>query len=88
MDPKMMMFIASVVGASVGVFYISGVGPLNNYGQFLALFALAGAGAANIVLMIVVRVFDWLKAEPAKKAENSMEEKPEVVVQKTDDVSQ
>ena len=71
MDPKMMMFIASVVGALVGVFYISSVGPLNNYGAFLALFALAGVGAANLVLMLVVRVFDWLKAEPAKKEESS-----------------
>jgi hypothetical protein len=60
-DSKLMMIAASFIGASVGVSYVASVKPLNNYFIFMALFALVGAAVVNVVLLVGVKFYDWLK---------------------------
>jgi hypothetical protein len=60
-DSKMMLLAASFLGALIGIYYIVTVNPLDNYFVFVALFALIGVGVANAVMLVVVRVYDWLK---------------------------
>jgi len=59
-DVKMMMLVASILGASVGVYLTTAVNPLNNYFYFMALFAIIGAGLANVVLLVLVKTYKWL----------------------------
>ena len=59
-EAKTLMLIASILGASVGVFLTTVVNPLNNYFYFMALFAVIGAGLGNVVLLVLVKTYDWL----------------------------
>ena len=57
----MWMLIASIMGASLGLYYSSVVNPLNDYFIFLALFAVIGVGAGNVVLLVLYKVYVFLK---------------------------
>lgn len=59
---KMMMLVASVFGALLGVFYVAMVNPLNNYLVIMGLFAVIGVGVSNVVLVALYRIYEWLKA--------------------------
>ena len=59
-DAKIMMLAASILGALVGVYLTTAVNPLNNYFYFMALFAIIGAGFANVVLLALVKIYLWL----------------------------
>jgi len=59
-EAKMLMLLASILGASIGVFWTSVINPLNNYFYFMTLFAIVGAGLANVILLILVKIYDWL----------------------------
>jgi hypothetical protein len=60
-NPKAWMLLASIMGASVGIYYTSGVNPLNNYFIFLALFVVIGVGVGNVVLLVLYKVYVFLK---------------------------
>jgi hypothetical protein len=59
--PKTMMLIASIIGAMVGIYYSIIANLLNNYFIFMALFAMAGVGAANLILLAVAEVQNYLR---------------------------
>jgi hypothetical protein len=59
-DKITMMLAASILGALVGVYLTTVANPLNNYFYFMALFAIIGAGLANVVMLILVKVYVWL----------------------------
>jgi len=61
-NPKIMMVIASLMGALAGIYYTTAVNPLNSYILFMALFAMAGIAAGNLVLLIIVEVYGWLRS--------------------------
>jgi hypothetical protein len=56
-----MMLIASVIGALAGVYYSIVVNPLNNYFVFMALFAMVGVGVANVVLLVLYGIYEWVE---------------------------
>jgi hypothetical protein len=60
-NPKTWMLIASILGASAGIYDVSVVAPLNNYFLFMALFVVIGVGVANVVLFVLYKVYEWLK---------------------------
>ena len=55
------MLIASVMGASAGIYVTSMADPLNNYFIFMALFGVIGVGVANVVLLALYKIYGWLK---------------------------
>ena len=55
------MLLASIIGASTGIYYTSAVNPLNNYFIFLALFVVIGVGVGNVVLLVLYKVYVFLK---------------------------
>ncbi len=71
-NPTKMMLIASLMGTLAGIYYTTAANPLNNYFIFMALFALTGVAAANIVLLILVEIYAWLRNNNsnAKKTQN------------------
>ncbi len=71
------MFAASVIGALLGVYYLTSYRPLVHYGEFAVLFALLGVAIGNVALMVMVRVYDWLKVEENKTRTVAVEEKSE-----------
>ena len=60
-NPKTWMLLASILGASVGIYAVSVAAPLNNYFLFMALFVVIGVGVANVVLLVLYKVYEWLK---------------------------
>ncbi len=58
---KTAMLIASVVGSLAGIYYTLTLNPLNNYFIFAVLFALIGIGVANVVMLVLYKVYEWLK---------------------------
>ena len=60
-NPKTWMLIASILGASAGIYAVSVAAPLNNYFLFMALFVVIGVGVANVVLLVLYKVYEWLK---------------------------
>jgi hypothetical protein len=56
------MIIASVFGAAAGIYYSSTLNFVNNYLVFVALLALIGIGVANLVLLVLWEVNNWLKS--------------------------
>jgi multisubunit Na+/H+ antiporter MnhC subunit len=60
-NPKTWMLIASVMGASAGIYVTSMADPLNNYFIFMALFGVIGVGVANVVLLALYKIYEWLK---------------------------
>jgi hypothetical protein len=60
-NPRTMMLIASVMGVLVGFFVVAQLNPLNNFYVFVGLFAMTGVGVANLVLLVVYAVYQWLK---------------------------
>jgi hypothetical protein len=61
MNPKTMMFIASVFGAWAGVLFIAAAHPANNYFIFMGLFALLGVGAGNLCLLLLYKIYESLR---------------------------
>ena len=61
-NPKIMMLIASLMGALAGIYYTTAVNPLNNYFIFMGLFAMAGIAAAYFLLLIIFEVYGWLRS--------------------------
>jgi hypothetical protein len=59
-DAKTIMLVASILGALVGVYLTTAANPLNNYFYFMTLFAIIGAGLANVVLLALVKIYSWL----------------------------
>jgi hypothetical protein len=59
-DTITMMLAASILGALVGVYLTTMANPMNNYFYFMALFAIIAAGLANVVLLVVVKIYCWL----------------------------
>lgn len=55
-NPKIMMFVASIVGALFGILYISRVKPGYDYFVWLGLFAIIGVGVGNLVLLILFEI--------------------------------
>ena len=60
-NPKTWMLLASIMGASAGIYYTSVVNPLTNYFIFLALFVVIGVGVSNVVLLVLYKVYVFLK---------------------------
>ena len=60
-DLMIAMLLASVVGASAGIYYVSILNPLNNYFLFMALFGMVGICVANLVLLALYEAYRWLK---------------------------
>jgi hypothetical protein len=60
-DAKTAILIASILGASAGIYYLATLNPLNNYLVFVALFALIGIGVANVILLVICRIYDLVK---------------------------
>ena len=56
MNPKILMVIASIIGALFGILYISAVKPGYDYFVWLGLFAVTGVGAGNLVLLILYEI--------------------------------
>ena len=56
MNPKIMMVIASILGALFGILYISEVKPGYDYFVWLGLFAVIGVGAGNLALLILYEI--------------------------------
>jgi len=59
-NAKTMMLAASILGALLGVYLTTSANPQNNYFYFIALFAIIGAGLANVVLLVLVKIYWWL----------------------------
>jgi uncharacterized membrane protein (DUF373 family) len=55
-----LMLIASFMGALIGIYYNVAANPFNNYFIFAALFAMAGVAAANLMLLVLVELYEWL----------------------------
>jgi uncharacterized membrane protein YeaQ/YmgE (transglycosylase-associated protein family) len=58
-DAITMMLVASILGALVGVYLATVANPINNYFYFMAFFAIIGAGLANVVLLVLVKIYCW-----------------------------
>ena len=61
-DAKFVMLAASIMGALVGVYLATVANPLENYFYFMALFAIIGAGLANVVLFVSVKIYEFIKS--------------------------
>ena len=55
-NPKILMVIASIVGALFGILYIAAVKPGYDYFVWFGLFAIIGVGAGNLVLLILYEI--------------------------------
>ena len=55
------MLLASIMGASAGVFYIAHLNPLNNYYIFMAIFAIIGVALANVLLLALYEAYKSLE---------------------------
>ncbi len=60
-DIEIVMLLATVIGALAGVFYTTILNPIENYFYFMVLFAIVGAGIANVVLLVLVKIYRWLR---------------------------
>ena len=58
-----MMVIASLLGAFAGIYFIDIVKPEMNFSYWLGAFAILGVGAGNIVLLIVCKIYGWVKED-------------------------
>jgi len=56
MNPKIMMSIASIIGALFGILYVSAVKPGYDYFVWLGLFAIIGVGVGNLMLLILYEI--------------------------------
>jgi hypothetical protein len=61
MHPKVMMIIASFIGALAGIFFIMVAKPGYDYFIWLALFAIIGIGVGNLALLILNKTYEWIK---------------------------
>jgi hypothetical protein len=58
--PKTWMLVASMLGATAGIYFTTVVMPMYNYLIFMGIFALIGAGIANLALLAAYKVYLWL----------------------------
>jgi hypothetical protein len=66
-DPKLMMIIASFIGALAGIFFIMVAKPVYDYFVWLTLFAIIGIGVGNLALLILYKTNEWIKTGRCKK---------------------
>ncbi len=58
-NAKTVMMIVSMLGAAAGIFYLSSLNPVTNGLLLGALFALAGVGLANLILLLLYEIYKW-----------------------------
>ena len=56
MNPKLMMFFASVIGALFGMLVMAAAKPDYDFFVWVGLFAIIGVGAGNLVLLILYEI--------------------------------
>ena len=61
LNVKVMMPIASVLGAYGRILFIAVAKPGYDFNVWLALFALMGVGVGNLALLVLYKIYDWLK---------------------------
>jgi hypothetical protein len=61
MNVKSMMLIFSIFGAFAGVYFIDIMKPAIDFSYLLGAFAILGAGAGNLTLLVLYKIFQWLK---------------------------
>jgi hypothetical protein len=61
MNVKSMMLIFSIFGAFSGLFFIDIAKPAMDFSYWLGAFAILGVGAGNLALLVIYRIFQWLK---------------------------
>jgi hypothetical protein len=57
------MLIVSILGAFAGIYFIDIVKPEMNFSYWLWAFAILGAGAGNIALLIISKIYNWVKED-------------------------
>jgi len=55
------MILASVIGAAAGIYYATTLNPINNYIFLMVLFAMTGISVANLVFLVLIEVYRWLR---------------------------
>ena len=68
-DATIGMILASVIGAAAGIYYATTLNPLNNYIFLVLLFAMIGIGVANLVFLVLIEVYRWLRQYCVKAEE-------------------
>jgi hypothetical protein len=58
-----MMLIASILGAFAGIYIVDLAKPALNFSYWLGAFAILGVGAGNVVLLIVYKIYGWVKED-------------------------
>ena len=61
MNVKSMMLIFSIIGAFIGVYFIDITKPAMDFSYWLGAFAILGVGAGNLALLVLYKIFQWLK---------------------------
>jgi hypothetical protein len=61
MNPKIMMLIASTVGAFAGIYFIDITKPAMDFTYWLGAFAILGVGVGNLALLVLYKIYQWLK---------------------------
>lgn len=55
-NPKILMIIASIIGALAGVAFTKAVNPENNYYYFMGIFMMIGIIFGNLVLLLIYEI--------------------------------
>ena len=63
MNTKIMMIIASIIGAFVGIYFVDITKPAMDFSYWLGAFAILGVGVGNLALLVLYKIYEWLKAE-------------------------
>jgi hypothetical protein len=64
MNSKVMMLIASIVGAFAGIYFIDITKPAMDFSYWLGAFAILGVGVGNLALLVLYKIYLWLNQEP------------------------
>ena len=62
-NPKVMMLIASVIGAWTGILVIMVGKPGYDYFVWLGLFVIIGVGFGNLALLVLFKMYEWFKKD-------------------------
>ncbi len=58
-NAKTVIMVVSMLGAAIGISYLSSLNPVTNGLMLGALFAIAGAGVANLILLLLYEIYKW-----------------------------